>query len=36
METLTRRRLSDFVAEHFRRRLEIVRSLRKKEARARD
>jgi len=27
-ETLTRRRLSDFVNEHFRRRLEIVRSLR--------
>lgn len=28
MEPLTRRRLGDFVAEHFRRRLEIVRSLR--------
>jgi PilZ domain len=28
MEGLTRRRLSDFVSEHFRRRLEIIRSLR--------
>jgi PilZ domain len=28
MEVQTRRRLSDFVTEHFRRRLEIVRSLR--------
>jgi PilZ domain len=28
MEPLTRRRLADFVSEHFRRRLEIIRSLR--------
>jgi hypothetical protein len=28
MEPVTRRRLGDFVAEHFRRRLEIIRSLR--------
>jgi hypothetical protein len=28
MEPLTRRRLGDFVSEHFRRRLEIIRSLR--------
>ena len=28
MEALTRRRLGDFVSEHFRRRLEIIRSLR--------
>jgi hypothetical protein len=36
MEPVTRRRLSDFVTEHFRRRLEIIRSLRQEAARARD
>jgi hypothetical protein len=36
MEVLTRRRLSDFVNEHFRRRLDIVRSLRVKAADDRD
>jgi hypothetical protein len=30
MDHETRRRLSDFVTEHFRRRLDIVRSLRVK------
>jgi hypothetical protein len=36
IEAPTRRRLGDFVNEHFRRRLEIVRSLRQESSRARN